>query len=112
MTGHFGPGFGPGIGPVDHGWGWTLMGWIPFLLFVALAALIVWAVLRATSRPAIPATVTPIPPPPPGPAPRDPALEQLRIRYARGEVDRAEFVQRSRDLGEELGEAPPPADGG
>jgi putative membrane protein len=30
----------------------------------------------------------------------DPALAELRLRYARGEVDRAEYVQRAIDLGD------------
>ncbi len=38
---------------------------------------------------------------PPG---RDPALEQARLRYARGEIRRDEFLRLSRDLGESEGE--------
>jgi hypothetical protein len=36
----------------------------------------------------------------------DPALAALRLRYARGELSREEFLRTSADLG-----APPPADG-
>jgi hypothetical protein len=36
---------------------------------------------------------------PQGPPPRDQALEELRVRYARGEVDRADYLARSTDLG-------------
>jgi putative membrane protein len=32
--------------------------------------------------------------------PVDPALAELRLRYARGELDRAEYVQRAIDLGD------------
>ena len=39
-----------------------------------------------------------------GPAPADDPLTVLRLRYARGEIARDEFVQTSKDLG-----APPPA---
>jgi hypothetical protein len=31
--------------------------------------------------------------------PDDPAREELRVRYARGEVDRIEYLERSADLG-------------
>jgi hypothetical protein len=42
------------------------------------------------------------------PAAIDPAIHELRLRYARGEVDPDEFAQRSRDLGGEGPEPPPP----
>jgi putative membrane protein len=76
----------------DHG-GWWFFGLVPILLMLVLIAVAVWAVLRVTGRsPAIVAA--------PGPAARtDPALEEVRLRYSRGEINREEFVQRSRDLG-------------
>ncbi|HZU73306.1 MAG TPA: SHOCT domain-containing protein [Acidimicrobiales bacterium] len=43
--------------------------------------------------------------PPAGPPPFDPALHELRMRYARGELSREEFLQRLVDLG---GPAAPP----
>ena len=93
-----------GFGPpgrefvVDHhGWWFGFWGhFIPFLLFVALIALVVWAVFRLSGRSYAPAMATA------GVAPvprRDPALEEVRLRYARGEMSREEFVQRSQDLG-------------
>ena len=33
-----------------------------------------------------------------GPAPRDQALDELRVRYARGELDRNDSLERSADL--------------
>ena len=55
----------------------------------------IWAVLRITSRPvALSAGVGPVLLPP-----RDTAVEELRIRYARGELEREDFAQRMRDLG-------------
>jgi putative membrane protein len=84
--------FDPGY--VHHGF-W-LFGVIPFLMFLVLVGVAVWAVLRLSSRPAGPAAFGPGAAPP---MPRDPALEELRVRYARGELDREEFLQRSRDLG-------------
>jgi putative membrane protein len=75
----------------DHG-GWPLFGLVPFLLMLVLVAVAVWAVLRVTGRGS--AAVA-------GPVARvDPALEEVRLRYARGEINREEFVQRSRDLGD------------
>lgn len=38
-------------------------------------------------------------PPPVGPRTGDDPLELLRLRYARGEVDRETFLQASQDLG-------------
>jgi len=79
----------------DRGW-WFLGGLVPFLLLLALVGLAVWAILRATPRgsavfaapSAGAAAVRP-----------DAALEELRLRYARGEMSREEFLQRSQDLG-------------
>jgi putative membrane protein len=74
----------------DHG-GWPFLGLVPSLLMLVLIAVAVWAVLRVTGRSS--AAVA-------GPVARvDPALEEVRLRYARGEMDREEYVQRSRDLG-------------
>jgi putative membrane protein len=86
--------------------GFWLFGVIPFLMFLVLVAVAVWAVLRLSSRPAGPAAFGPRTAPP---MPRDPAVEELRVRYARGELDREEFLQRSRDLGgSDVGTAAPP----
>jgi putative membrane protein len=74
----------------DHD-GWWFFGLVPFLFLLALIALAVWAVMRVTGRASAGVSV---------PAVRvDPALEEVRLRYARGEVDREEYLQRARDLG-------------
>ena len=93
----------------NHGWWWFLGGVVPFLLLVALIGFGVWAVVRATSRGTqiLPATRagTPVPRP-------DGALEEVRLRYARGEFSREEYLQRSGDLGGAgpvHGEPAPPA---
>jgi len=39
----------------------------------------------------------------------DPALRELRVRYARGEVPREEYLERARDLGAWDPPQPPPA---
>jgi putative membrane protein len=88
----------PGRFFLHHNWWWGFWAhFITFLFFLALIALVVWVVVRLT-RPQM-ATMVPVgtgmrPPPH-----RDPALEEVRLRYARGEMTREEFVQRSRDLG-------------
>jgi putative membrane protein len=84
---------------------WGSLGIIlPALLLLILIGVMVWAVLRVSSRmPANAVAATP-----------DVALQEVRVRYARGEMSRDEFVQRLRDLGgPELppGEAAPPATG-
>ncbi|MGH2609428.1 MAG: SHOCT domain-containing protein [Tepidiformaceae bacterium] len=66
------------------GW-WMVWGsifWV--LLFVGIAALVAW-VTAGGQRNAQP--------------PRDSALEVLRERYARGEIDREEFERMRKDLG-------------
>ena len=101
-------------GFVDRDWGWGFFGGIiPMVLLLLLIGVAVWAIVRATTRgPTVVQTSTPA-------APvilRDGALEEVRLRYARGELTREEFVQRSRDLGASLpepasGQAAPPESG-
>jgi putative membrane protein len=92
---------------MDHGWWWGF-GWVPLLLLVVLIGVLVWAVLRST-RPSH------VQPPAPAAPPRDPVLEEVRLRYARGEISREEFLQRFQDLGggvPGLGESGSPPDAG
>jgi putative membrane protein len=97
-------------GGFDGPGGWHIFGGIlPLLLFLILIGVGVWAVVRVTrsNRPWAVATQPPL-------MRRDPALEELRLKYARGDMSREEFVQRSRDLGAmvpEAGEPPPPEAG-
>jgi putative membrane protein len=101
------PGYGPGGPGFDyhHAEGWVVLFHLfSLVLFLVLIGVIVWAVLRMTSH-RMPAGS------PAGPHQRDPALVELRIRYARGELGRDEFIQRASDLGN----PPPPGwapDGG
>jgi hypothetical protein len=111
------------MGPewVDRPW-WGTFGWLaPLLLVAGLTGLVVWIVMRTSTRPAVAgmpsggpaptamqadaapaaALVTTIPAPA-GTVPgvgSDVALEAVRLRYARGEMTRDEFLQVSRDLG-------------
>jgi len=79
-----------------HGWWWGLGGILPSLLLLILIGVTIWAVLRITTR----GPVLAVSPGSSAPAGRrDQALEEVRLRYARDEMTREEFVQRSRDLG-------------
>lgn len=66
-----------------HG-GMSIMMWLAGLFWLVVVAAVVaglwWLVRRGR------------------PAPRDPALDALRERYARGEITREEFEARRRDL--------------
>ncbi|MFW5417836.1 SHOCT domain-containing protein [Nocardiopsis sp. CNT-189] len=65
-------------------------------VFVAAVAVIAVVLVVAV---AIAAERTPSAPPPEEPR-RDPAMEELRRRYAEGEIGREEFLQRKIDLEE------------
>ena len=77
----------------DFGWGWLLMS-LGTILWIALMVVLVWALIRWING----RTTTPVPPytsaPPTGPS----ALEILRQRYARGEIDTATFEQMREQL--------------
>ena len=87
---------------VDHGW-WPglIHELVPLLFLAAFVLLAVWAVRRITDERRLLAVA-------PSRRGHDGALQELRLRYARGELDRDEFVQRVRDLGGEGPEPPPP----
>jgi uncharacterized membrane protein len=74
-------------GQVHHGhpFFWFLL----FLLFLTLVAFAIYSLVRMTRESAAPVAT-----------PRtDAALESVRMRYARGEIDRDEFIRVSTDLG-------------
>ena len=73
-----------------------------FLLFVLLVALLVGLVVFFVGRWGAHRAVPPAAPT--GQRAAEDPLEVLRLRYARGEVDRDAFLQASQDLG---GAAPP-----
>jgi uncharacterized membrane protein len=82
-------------GPVHDGWYWGLHILFSILLFAALIAFIVWVAttLRHSHTTAAPAA-------PQAPAARsvEVALHEARMRYARGEMTREQFLQISNDL--------------
>ncbi len=80
-------------GPRPWGWGrplwWDVLAWLLPVLFVALLGLLIGLVLvRLTRKPAEA-----------GPPAPDRALEEARVRYARGEIDRETFLRIAGDLG-------------
>ncbi|MGI8425005.1 MAG: hypothetical protein ACR2FO_00060 [Actinomycetota bacterium] len=119
--GQFGPGeFGPGPGQfqepfqgpfyngghdmlcASHG----LVAWLLLLLFAVLVVAVIFALIKlAKRRPA--SGVAPVA----AFAPTDPALQELRLRYARGDIAREDYLQRGADLGDPnpAARATPPA---
>ena len=73
---------------------------LPLLLFAILIGVIVWGVLRLTAqRTSALAGVGAPGGPPTALPPRDHAQEELRVRYARGDIDRTDYLERAADLG-------------
>lgn len=81
---------------MDHGGDPHVLGW---LIFAVLLGLLVLAVVYAFTRMGVGARTRLAPA---APAQLDDPLGILRMRYARGELSREEFLQASEDLG------PPP----
>lgn len=82
------------------GHGFPVLGWlVPLLLLALVVGLVAWALLRARDGRHVPVAATPAPS-------VDVALAELRLRYARGELPREDFLRISTDLG-----APPPPPG-
>jgi uncharacterized membrane protein len=108
-----GPWQGGPPGYVHHDAWWGFFHLLPIVLFLVAVGVAIWAVLRFTSRPVVGA-IAPGRDPAVAPPVRDPAVEELRIRYARGELARDDFAQRMRDLvSPDIGPAQPiptPAD--
>lgn len=101
----YGPAFhhGPGV-----------FAWVFLALLVALVALGVVALVRMWAGDRGRILARPFAPPfaPHHAPPVDPALGELRLRYARGEIDRDEYARRAGDLGYPLppgaASTPPP----
>jgi uncharacterized membrane protein len=79
---------------VHHDAWWGFFHLLPIVLFLVAIGVAIWAVVRLSSRPVMSGGGGAVAPPA-----RDPAVQELRIRYARGELGRDDFAQRMRDLG-------------
>lgn len=94
-------------------WWQTWHGWVPLLLILILAGVVIWLVVRMNRMEHARATSASPPAPVPAgsgaPTPAaDPALEQARMRYANGEIDREAFLA----IWADLGGAPPAEEAG
>lgn len=102
--------------PFQAGW-WSIDRLVPILLMLLLIGVLVWVVVRFTRQPKAWASemVAPRPGISSPSVTVDPAVEEARLRYGRGELDRDTFLQIVGDLsssGVESGAAdqpPPPA---
>jgi len=79
-----------GVFRVDHGAFWWVGGLFALLVVVAIVAGVILVVRELQHR-----HPTHLAPPPP----LSRAVEELDLRYARGEIDRADYLQRRADLG-------------
>lgn len=91
--------------PARYSWGQDMMGWGggwfamilgPLFMVITLAALIAVAILLARWLTGPAHSAGPSPPTPPARTP----LDILKERYARGEIDKEEFQERRRVLGD------------
>lgn len=83
-------GFGPQWGMMDGYGGFGMIVWL--VILIAIVALVVWLV-----RSAGPTGVHYLPPHQP-PQQRSAGLDILEERYARGEINREEYLQKKKDM--------------
>jgi putative membrane protein len=78
---------------------WGVFMWLLMFLFVAAIVVGVVLLVRGTGRGASGGSQTMMPGAPgPTPPPAGSALQVLEDRYARGDINREEFLQRRQDL--------------
>jgi len=88
-----GYGYGPGWGMMN-GWGYGGYGYGPFhliiwiVVLIAVVAFAVWLVRSLSAAGGHQASPR-----------RSPGLDVLEERYARGEINRDEYLQKKRDMG-------------
>ncbi|MBI1201921.1 MAG: SHOCT domain-containing protein [Rhodopseudomonas sp.] len=80
-----GYGYGPQWGMMDGYGGFGMIFWV--IVLIAIVALIVWLV-----RSPAPSGMHHLPP-------RSSGLDVLEERYARGEINREEYLQKKKDIG-------------
>ena len=85
----YGYGYGPSWGMMGGYGGFGMIFWL--VLLIAIIALVVWLV-----RSAGPSAVHYLPPH--APTRRSPGLDVLEERYARGEINRDEYLEKKKDM--------------
>ncbi|HUY20765.1 MAG TPA: hypothetical protein VMV22_00340 [Acidimicrobiales bacterium] len=94
-------------GPLGFHHGPGPLAWVLLALFLAAIVLAVIAVVRLWRHPgAFGSPVVHAGPPPVHPV--DPALSELRVRYARGDLTWEEYAQRATNLGFPVAPPAPP----
>jgi putative membrane protein len=93
MTMGYGYGYGPGMmgggWGGGYGWGYGLIhAAVSVAVIVAIVLLVIWAVRAITGGGAHPMH-----------ARRSSGLDVLEERYARGEIERDEYLQKKKDIG-------------
>lgn len=69
------------------GWAWPFMGIVPLLFLALLIAAVVLLVRSASGGGNLPPSER-----------RSPGLDALEERYARGEINREEYLQKKKDI--------------
>jgi hypothetical protein len=93
-----------------HGHGAGIFFIFPLLLFAVLIGLLIYLLVRTSRHGGLGGRFAPAGGGAGGPGPRfgpDPAFDQARFRYARGEISRDEYYRLVEDLGWGPGGAPP-----
>ena len=74
------------MGYYGYGWGWMMaLNGLFWMVIVAAAVLVMLRLVRHSPHPPHP--------------PHRPGLDVLEQRYAKGEIDREEYLQKKQDLG-------------